>query len=332
MISIKTTTKLNGITIQGDYDDLNLLYDAVSEYTNFFIDGIQREIEAEHIKEHGSVPVVEMTPEQRAEFFEINQSEITYFEEMRENILGLCYDIRHAYQGDRGIALIENGSEFCGESDEELPTENLQFEFEVLYPWAFYYLFVLQDMLDNMYKSEWLEGVGEYGVTYSEIDIELYRAVLSTFIALMWKNLEELFGKDFVTLYDYFRNKDGSEFLSRAYLTGICNYLVADHCEELSKTKYNNFKKNILLALAYDSMDADNLYDSDYSKAPYVVASKKQYLKAIDNINKVATLPYVTNHEFLSELIKVAVSDSENAAQEWITKIFGEADWEKLEW
>ena len=331
MISIKTTPKYNGITIQGDFDDLNNLYDGISDYINFYVDGIMHEIESDYVKEHG-VPVADMNSEQRAEFFALNESELTYFEELRENILGLCYDIRHAFQGDRGVALVENGRDLFYGCGEEYPESNLQFNVEVLYPWAFYYLFSLQDILDNMYKKEWLEVVGEYGVTYNELDIQLHRATLSTFVALLWKNLEELFGKDFSTLYNYFNYKDSSALLDRAYLMGICNYLVADHCEGLSNVKYKNFKKNILLALAYDSMDADNLYDSDYSKESYVVASKKQYKKAIENVNKVATLPYITSRDFWSEVVKLSVCDSEDIDEEWVTNIFGKADWDNLEW
>lgn len=331
MISIKTTPKLNGITIQGDYDDLFHLYDAVSEYINFYIDGIMHEIEADYVKAHG-VAVADMNPKQREEFFALNQSEITYFEELRENILGLCYDIRHAYQGDRGICIVENGQDLVNDVDDDIPFANLQFCVEVLYPWAFYYLFALQDILDNYYKPEWLNGIGEYGATYKEVDIHLYRSAVETFVALMWKNLEALFGKDFETLYTYFRYKDSSALLDRAYLTGICSYLVADNCEGLSKVKYTNFKKNILLVLAYDSMDSDNLYDSDYSKEAYVIASKKQYNKALEYVNKNATIPYSTSRAFMSELLKLASCATEEVAEEWVTKIFGKADWDNLEW
>ena len=193
-------------------------------------------------------------------------------------------------------------------------------------------MFALQDILDNYYKPQWLKGVGEYGVTYSEVDIQLYRSAIETFVALLWKHLEALFGKDFETLYTYFRYKDSSALLDRAYLTGICTYLVADNCEGLSKVKYTNFKKNILLVLAYDSMDSDNLFDSDYSKEAYVIASKKQYKKALEYVNKNATIPYTTNREFMSELLKLASCATEEVAEEWITKIFGKADWDNLDW
>ena len=79
-------------------------------------------------------------------------------------------------------------------------------------------------------------------------------------------------------------------------------------------------------------MDADNLYDSDCSKEAYVISSKKQYKKAIENVNKVATLPYITSHDFWSEVIKLAVCDSEDIGEEWIINLFGKADWDNLEW
>lgn len=331
MISLKTTPKLNGISIQGDFDDLNHLYDALSEYTNFYIDGIMLEIESDYVKEHG-IALKEMTPEQRDEYFTLNKHEIEYFEAMRENILGLCYDIRHAYQGDRGIALVENGSELFPEYPDELPSANLQFNVPVLYPWAFYYLFALRDMVDNMYKPTWFNGGGEYGISRSESDIHLYRGVLDTFIALLWKNLEELFGKDYEALYTYFKYKDCFNLLDRHYLTGICSYLVNVPDEGLSKVKYTNLKKHMLLILAYDSMDSENLYNKSFSKEPYVIASKKSYLKAIEYVNKNTARPYVTNYDFTTKLLAFALDGNVEQAEEWINNLFGEADWDNLEW
>ena len=57
-------------------------------------------------------------------------------------------------------------------------------------------------------------------------------------------------------------------------------------------------------------MDADNIHDKFYSKEPYVVASKKQYQKAIEYVNKVATRPYITNNAFMSELLKIALKNN----------------------
>ena len=70
MLSVKTTENLTGVTISGTYWDLNALYDALSNV----------------IGEEGSYPE---------------------FEACWLRVLGLCYDIRHAYQGDRNRGKIE---------------------------------------------------------------------------------------------------------------------------------------------------------------------------------------------------------------------------------
>lgn len=74
MLSVKTTEKLAGVTVSGTYWDLNALYDALSNV----------------IGEEGSYPE---------------------YEACGIRVLGLCYDIRHAYQGDRNRGSIEYGDE-----------------------------------------------------------------------------------------------------------------------------------------------------------------------------------------------------------------------------
>lgn len=77
MIKITNTPNLLGIAIHGDYEDLKALHIAMSDYLDFYFD---------HMKEPGAYNCY-------------------------ETILGLCYDIRHAYQGDRNIESIENNAE-----------------------------------------------------------------------------------------------------------------------------------------------------------------------------------------------------------------------------
>ena len=74
MLSVKTTENLAGVTVSGTYWDLNALYDALTNV----------------IGEEESYPE---------------------FEACRIRVLGLCYDIRHAYQGDRNRGKIEYGDE-----------------------------------------------------------------------------------------------------------------------------------------------------------------------------------------------------------------------------
>lgn len=94
MLSVKTTEKLTGVTVSGTYWDLNALYDALTNV----------------IGEEGSYPE---------------------YEACSIRVLGLCYDIRHTYQGDRNRGRIEYGDEV--------------FSFEYLWPEMIFLFAVLDE-------------------------------------------------------------------------------------------------------------------------------------------------------------------------------------------
>lgn len=74
MLTVKATPNLYGVTLRGDYDDLNSLYDSLYDYLEFYNDS------------HEEFPDHEY-----------------------EYLLSLNYDIRHCYQGDRNIEKAEDG-------------------------------------------------------------------------------------------------------------------------------------------------------------------------------------------------------------------------------
>lgn len=74
MITIENTENLVRVCISGDYNDLDKLVDASYTIT---ID----------------------------EYSEKNKSHV----EISTRVLGLCYDVRHALQGDREVELVDNG-------------------------------------------------------------------------------------------------------------------------------------------------------------------------------------------------------------------------------
>ena len=131
MLRIKDTKNMIGITIHGDYEDLNALHSALSDYLRFYFEH-QDNVE----------------------------SSSCY-----ENILGLCYDIR---QGDRNIEAVDNNYENIGQlascifsvDSQSLQKElnkykfgNLYFNIEVLYPWAIFYLYTLQAIVEDHYHA-----------------------------------------------------------------------------------------------------------------------------------------------------------------------------------
>lgn len=71
MLKVELTENYGGFSIYGDYEDLNNLYDSI----NYLIKG-----EALNIGEYA----------------------------MQNHVYGFLYDVRHAYQGQRGVKLIDN--------------------------------------------------------------------------------------------------------------------------------------------------------------------------------------------------------------------------------
>lgn len=77
MIIVEKARERNGVLLKGDFFDLDRLYFAIYKYTGF----------------HG---------------FD-NECIYSGYDDVCENLLGLCYEIRHAWQGDRNIEQIYNG-------------------------------------------------------------------------------------------------------------------------------------------------------------------------------------------------------------------------------
>ena len=92
MLKVRSTPNLYGVTLMGDYDDLDKLYDSISNYLAFYQD---------------------------------NSVWFPYPE--YEYMLSLNYDIRHCYQGDRGYEAVDNWAdrfEAYGSPDYGLPVES----------------------------------------------------------------------------------------------------------------------------------------------------------------------------------------------------------------
>ena len=73
MISAKPTENFAGITIEGDHDDFYEIMESIYRMTG------------------------------------IEDSYDDYYWSVKNRLLGVCYDIRHAFMGDRAIKLVDNG-------------------------------------------------------------------------------------------------------------------------------------------------------------------------------------------------------------------------------
>jgi hypothetical protein len=115
MITIKNTPNLAGVTIIGDFNDF---YNLVERFHDITIDEYSE-------KHHRYIGI-------------------------STRVLGLCYDIRHAYQGDRDVELIENNM-----TEDKMrwhsviaPKSNVYYSCNYLYPEMIFIMLALNTLIE----------------------------------------------------------------------------------------------------------------------------------------------------------------------------------------
>lgn len=110
MLALSNTPNLAGVTISGDSSDLQSLYGALHEVVG-------------------------------------DEGEFLAYDSARMRVLGVCYDIRHAFQGDREMGLVESGMDrermrWLGRI---LPEKNLYYHVPIYYPEMLFVTMALDD-------------------------------------------------------------------------------------------------------------------------------------------------------------------------------------------
>lgn len=118
MIQVTNTENLTGVTISGDFYDLDQLVDALHDISVGDMD--------EDLNDHSRM-----------------------YLNVSLRVLGVCYDIRHAAQGDREILTKENAiSEFHLEAHEKIvPRQNVYYSCNILYPEMILVMMALNDLV-----------------------------------------------------------------------------------------------------------------------------------------------------------------------------------------
>lgn len=160
MLALKNTENLTGALISGDYWDLDELCTA---------------------------------------FYHITGDENRYYDLQgsRMRLLGITYDLRHAYQGDRNIEFVFNGlhKEWMKQHDFIAPDKNTYYSVEVLWPELIYVLFAINDFLKRYKKDTQATDLDIHIVTIRKFQsiiakglkenmhIEEYESILATMLA-----------------------------------------------------------------------------------------------------------------------------------------------------
>lgn len=122
MLKVDLTENYAGITIYGDYNDLNLLYDSI----NFLIHG-----DSENIGRYT----------------------------MQNHLYSFLYDVRHAYQGKRYIELIDNNltdntREWFDLKKDDVTDKNMYFCFNYVLPDLLLDMIIIKHFIANVDKKE----------------------------------------------------------------------------------------------------------------------------------------------------------------------------------
>lgn len=122
MLKVEVSETYAGFRIFGDYNDLDFLYDSI----NYLIHGDAKSIEECCMQNH---------------------------------LYGFLYEVRHAYQGDRNIELVENS--FCemmrerhGIKKKDAVSNNVYFSFEYLVPDLMLDMMLITYFIGNVPKKD----------------------------------------------------------------------------------------------------------------------------------------------------------------------------------
>lgn len=312
MLIIKTTPNLFGISLQGDYQDLNELYDSLSRYLDFYIE---------------------------------NSLSTPYHE--YEYLLSLNYDIRHAYEGRREIELVDNNADFIDDdldslywvTEEELPKYkhvkkhyqkgNLYFKVDILYPMIFHYIVAFETILDEYMLPDEKHKKPDYLENYSIIDANRDRAQIEHFVTLLWANLETLFSvEETAIVFQAFMYEDYHTIPASIYTNALVHWQMA-HYEDLTE----NEKKCFLMASLLEMTEIDLKKKKKDKQRP---SSFDLFFAAKAGLES-CEYPFPYQNTFFTKLEKEFSPDyalNENDYDRFLEKYYGKItnEYEEFDW
>lgn len=248
MLKISPTENLTGITLQGDFNDFYELVESIYRLTGF----------------------------------EEIYDDVYYG--VKNRLLGMCYDIRHAYMGDRDIILEDNGmdNERMKWHGMITPTQNVYYSVNVLFPEAIFIAASVPMMYIFAYRY--------YGESNKKRAVEnehmimpysYYlrdKANLDVLFAGIWKALGEVIGDEELEKILELKERTNERYIRYAtQYIDKCNidYLKTDVEKRKDKLK-NTVKRIVKKPQAYLNMEADLAYwAKEYNTSMYELRDPK---------------------------------------------------------
>lgn len=296
MLKVTNTANLMGITIHGDYEDLQSLREALERCCRLLYDNRQAIVEKLFSD---------------AEDETKRSHRIAELEEGYEFFLSLNYDIRHAYMGTRNFELVSNSADIMEDHKtwfqegsevyknyEKLykmtKHGNLQYSVEILYPMAIYYYYVIQDMLQEFLGDYTITEINErfqesfrsYELSRTEFMYDV--GILLQFSSLLEQVFSEALGEERARHLREYMNNDAHLNESTYYPEALCQYYVVT-----GKNQPDDIKKAIICLMVYE------LYNEGFTlKASDNPGSRKDCKDAKRLIKDITPYPFPTSQGF----------------------------------
>lgn len=237
MITIKNTENLTGVAISGDFDDLYNLVEALHEIT----------VDEDDVKHQN------------------------YFE-MSTRILGLCYDLRHAYMGDREVELRDNNMDEDKMKWHSIiaPKSNVYYSCNCLYPEMFFAMLALNELVELKIKDLTKKRyISRDEVLSGKVVWDKDIAAIRTFQAQFSECVQGTIKETAFTRWANFMNKD---YLLIRCMAG--QYLDVLNVKYIKMTKEKRLKS--LTAIAKRIAEYEN--DEEHDEIKHVVSkAAKEY-------------------------------------------------------
>lgn len=235
MISAKPTEHLTGITLEGEFQDFYEIVESIHRMT-----GLEEDYD-------------------------------DCYWGVKNRLLGICYDVRHAYQGDRNVKLSDNGvyDELMKRHSIILPKNNVHFSVEILFPEAVFVALALPEMY--LWSSTYYGSRTKKQEENARFPVQRYsdylrdQAILDWLSSTILQALADVIGDDELEKLLKFRTYRYEEHFAK-YVTQYidkCNieYLKTD--PDKRKDKLRNIARRIVRkSAAYENMKRALEYSS----------------------------------------------------------------------
>ena len=211
----------------------------------------------------------------------INNEDNDLYAGVKNRLLGLCYDIRHAYMGNRDIVLKDNvlDSNIKEEFGIHDCNQNIYYSVNIFYPEAIFLALSVSDMFICLkgYYGKRDQYDQEYKMINSYSNYFKDKALLSLLSASIYQSLEEVAGSDeFNKLYNLI-NKENPN-----YMDYITQYI--DRCNlELINTQFAQ-RKDKLIDITRNFIKKNKEYKNIEKR---IVAYAHKYQISIDQVEDV---------------------------------------------